>query len=579
MRSCFLACVLLLVAATAAFPAVTSESFVGDWEGNLDAYHLRVVWHLVHAGDKWTATMDSPDQGGYGIPADEVKVKGLKLYLALDAVNMEFEGTLSKDGNSIEGMFTQGDRIPLTLTRTGGATSAPAASAPVTASPFVGDWAGTLNAGMKLRLALHFANTAGVWSGFMDSIDQGANGIPLSAVTVNGTKLHFEISSINGYYDGTLNGDTINGSWSQNGNVLPLDLARGDASKMPGPNRPQEPKPPFPYRSEDVTVPGPGGITLAGTFTAPNGNGPFPAVVLITGSGAQDRDEFVEGHRPFLVLSDYLTRQGIAVLRCDDRGFAKSTGDPDATTEDFTQDALAEVAFLKTRKDVDVTKIGLVGHSEGGMIAPIAAARSKDIAFVVMMAGPGVNMGELFERQIADLTRATAGDVVAGYSASAVHRMCQIAKSATDTTVMQKQLDAVADSLATQVGALDPSALEAARQQAHGLTTLVGSKWFRYALTLEPQETLRQVKQPVLAINGSLDMQVAAKLNLPAIEKALKEGGNKDVTVQELAGLNHPFQTAKTGSPAEYAAIEETMSPVALKTISDWILAHTAPKK
>jgi pimeloyl-ACP methyl ester carboxylesterase len=537
--------------------------------------------HLVHDGGKWSATLESPDQGGGADPCDEVKVDGMTLYFALDKYEVEYSGTLSKDGNSIEGIFIQGQRMALTFARSGVTPSAPVAPAPLSPQPFAGDWAGTLDAGAKLRLALHFTNTAGAWRGFMDSLDQGANGIPLSTVTVDGNKLHFEISSINGSYDGTLNGDTIKGTWSQNGNVLPLDLARGDASKMPGPNRPQEPKSPFPYRSEDVTVPGRGGIALAGTLTAPNNGGPFAAVVLITGSGQQDRDETVEGHKPFLVLSDYLTRQGVAVLRLDDRGFGKSTGDASlATAEDIAQDVESAVAFLKTRKDVDTKKIGLIGHSEGGAIAPIVASRSKDVAYIVMMAGPGVPIGDLLVRQVSDLARVNgASDAVINATARAVRRMCQVAATTTDTKLMQQQLDALADSLAAQVGASNPEMARMASQQAHGLSGLIATPGFRYALTLKPDEILRKVKQPVLAINGSLDLQVSAKENLPAIEKALRAGGNKDVTVVELPGLNHPFQTAKTGSPAEYFTIEETISPVALKTISDWILARTSSKK
>ncbi|HET6463535.1 MAG TPA: alpha/beta fold hydrolase [Candidatus Krumholzibacteria bacterium] len=577
MRSFLLACALLLVAATAAFLAVTSESFVGDWEGTLEGVGLRVVMHMKHDGGKWTALMESPDQGPGADPCDEVKVDGMKLYFALDKYNVEYAGTLSKDGNNIEGVFTQGQRMALTFARSGAAPSAPAPSAPVTPHPLAGDWAGTLDAGMKLRLAVHLVNNGGAWSGNMVSLDQGGGNIPFSAVTVDGNKLHLDVKVINGSYDGTWTGNTIKGTWSQNGNALPLDFARGDAASIPGPNRPQEPKPPFPYRSEDVTVPGPGGITLAGTLTTPNSNGSFPVVLLITGSGLQDRNEELMGHKPFLVLSDHLTRQGIAVLRLDDRGFGKSTGKGTAaTTEDFVQDALAAVAFLKTRKEIDAKKIGLVGHSEGGIIAPIAASRSQDVAFIVMMAGVGVRADDLIVRQMSDLARANGTpDVSVQQIAAATRRMCQIAMTATDDTIMKKQADAVTDSLAAQLGALSP----AAGQEAKGIQDLVLSPWFRYVLTLKPEETLRKVKQPVLAINGALDLQVSAKENLPAIEKALKEGGNKDVTVLELPGLNHLFQTAKTGSPMEYGTIEETMSPVALKTISDWILARTSTKK
>ena len=584
----------LILSATAAFPANTpAESFVGDWEGTLDiGTPLRVVIHLVNTDGKWSGTTDSPDQGSYGVVLSEVSIKGNDLYWAVDAIDGEYRGTLSKDSKQIDGTLTQsGHPMPLTFARAAGSTSTPAAkaSAPIPstaaatpAQPFAGDWSGALEAGVRLRIIVHLANTGGAWSGTMESPDQGAGEIPFSTVTVDGAMLHLEVASIGGSYEGTLGADgkMITGTWTQSGMGLPLNLARGTES-APGPNRPQEPKPPFPYRSEDVAVTGPGGITLAGTFTAPNGNGPFPTVLLITGSGAQDRNEELLGHKPFLVLSDYLTRQGIAVLRLDDRGFGKSTGNSaTATTEDFAQDAMSAVAYLKTRKDVDAKKIGLVGHSEGGVIAPIVASRSKDVAYIVMMAGVGVSPQDLLVKQASDIMRANGlPDVAIQYNAAAQRRTFQIATSSADSTVMRQQLDAVGDSLITQLSALDPSRKEMVTQQVRGGMAMTMTPWYRYFLTLKPEEALRKVKQPVLAVNGSLDLQVSSKDNLPAIEKALKAGGNKDVTVVELPSLNHLFQTAKTGSPMEYATIEETMSPVALKTIGDWIAARTAPKK
>ena len=448
---------------------------------------------------------------------------------------------------------------------------------------WAGDWAGTLEAGMKLRLVMHLVDKDGVWSGSLDSVDQGANGIAFSTVTIDGMQLHVEVKTIGGGYDGTLSDDgtTITGTWSQSGNSLPLVFKRGDASSMPGPNRPQEPKPPFPYGSRDVAYPGPVGITLAGTLTVPEGTGPFPAVLLITGSGPQDRDESVFSHRPFLVLGDYLTRNGIAVLRVDDRGVGKSTGSfATATTEDFSQDALASVNFLKAQKEIDRKRIGLVGHSEGGIIAPIVSTRSKDVAFIVLMAGVGVPADQLLVRQSADMMKASG--VSAGIievNSAAVGRMCAIVKSEPDSTARRTKLQGVADSLMTRLGAMDPAMIEPARREIQGSIEMVDSPWFRYLLTLNPSDTLRKVLVPVLAINGSLDLQVDAKTNLPAIDKALRDGGNKDVTARELPGLNHLFQTAKTGSPMEYAATEETMAPLAMKTISDWILARTSSKK
>ena len=587
MRTLLMTCLILLIAVSPVFSAVTSESFIGDWEGTLEEWDLRVVMHLSHAGGTWTATMDSPDQGGYGLPCDDVKVDGMKLYLALDAVDMEFDGTLSKDGNKIDGIFTQrGNRLPLILTRSGGTPKAPVAPAPApvttTTRPFSGSWAGTLDAGMKLRLVIHLVEKGGVWSGTMDSLDQGANGIPFTSVTLNGDKLHFEIKPINGVYDGTMSedGQSIAGTWSQ-GVALPLNLKRGDASSMPAPARPQEPKPPLPYTAEEVIVPGPGGIPLAGTLTLPRGTAPFAGVLLISGSGPQDRDEALVGHKPFLVLADHLTRAGIAVLRVDERGVGKSMGTfAGATTDDFAQDALAAVQFLKSRTEIDPRRIGLIGHSEGGIVAPIVATRSNDVAFVVLMSGPGVPLDELLLRQSELIMKANgASDAMIKQNESAQHQLFAIVRAEKDPIVAKQKLQEAGDAIVKTMSAEDPATAEAASANMKASIEMVNTPWFRYLLAFEPAAVLRQVRVPVLALNGSLDLQVDAKQNLPAIEKALKDGGNKDVTLQELPGLNHLFQTATTGSPTEYATIEETMSPTAMKMMSDWILARTSAKK
>lgn len=451
------------------------------------------------------------------------------------------------------------------------------------ASPFAGDWAGKLDVGAPLRLVVHLVDNNGAWSGNMDSLDQGASGIPFSSVTVDGNQLHFEIQEIGGVFEGTLSDDgtTIAGTWSQSGMALPLKLARGDASSMPAPKRPQEPKPPFPYHAEDVTFTGPGGITLAGTFTRPDRAGTFPAVLLVSGSGPEDRDETVFNHKPFLVLSDYLTRRGFAVLRVDDRGVGESTGDyATATTEDFAQDALAGVAFLKSRKDVDRAHIGVIGHSEGGIIAPIVATRSKDVAFIVLMAGVGVPMENLLARQSQDIMKANGvAPIAIEMNAKTVHRMSQIAMSDADSTVMREQLQTAADSLASEFAAIDPTTAEVARQSIQQGVEIMSTPWMRYLLRLDPQAALRNVRVPVLAINGSLDLQVSPDENLAAIDKALRGGGNRNVTIRELPDLNHLFQTAKTGAPSEYATIEETMAPVAMQTIADWLAEQTGLKK
>jgi pimeloyl-ACP methyl ester carboxylesterase len=301
------------------------------------------------------------------------------------------------------------------------------------------------------------------------------------------------------------------------------------------------------------------GIQLAATLTIPPGQGPFRAVVLITGSGPQDRDESLAGHRPFLVLSDYLTRRGIAVLRADDRGVGKSGGKfAAATTADFATDTEAGVAYLKTQPEIDPKKIGLVGHSEGGIIAPMVAARDSDVAFIVMMAGAGVPGDQILAEQ--SLLISEAG----GKSRPEAEK--NAAREREILTLVKQEKDNAA--LREKLAALIP------RAQVDTQLGQIASPWFRYFIAYDPATALRKVACPVLAINGEKDLQVPPRQNLPAIRKALEAAGNKDFEIAELPGLNHLFQTAKTGSPAEYAQIEETISPVALEKIAAWILKH-----
>jgi pimeloyl-ACP methyl ester carboxylesterase len=308
----------------------------------------------------------------------------------------------------------------------------------------------------------------------------------------------------------------------------------------------------------------PGGAKLAGTLTLPPGFGPFPAVLLITGSGQQDRDEAIMGHRPFLVLADHLTRKGIAVLRVDDRGIGGSTGEvKTATTEDFAGDVLAGVEFLKNRgKPIDPHKIGLIGHSEGGTIAPMVATRSSDVAFIVMMAGTGVPGDEILMAQVAGLSKA------AGVPAAAIARNLDLERQILDIVKQES----------------DPKAREArlrewkeksAPQMPDAQVQAVMTPWMRFFVTFDPATALRKVACPVLALNGERDLQVPPDLNLPAIDKALKAGGNHDYQIVKLPKLNHLFQTSQTGAMDEYARIEETIAPGALETMSTWILRHT----
>jgi hypothetical protein len=438
-------------------------------------------------------------------------------------------------------------------------------SAQPPAVPVAGSWEGTLDAmGTTIRIGVAITRqTDGTLTATMDSPDQGAYGLPLSDVTFAGGVLRFALKAANGSFEGTLNaaGSEIAGTWTQAG-ALPLTLKKVDTLSRP--NRPQEPKPPFPYRSEDVPVTNSAAhVTLAGTLTLPDGPGPFPAVVFITGSGPQNRDEELLGHKPFLVLADYLTRRGIAVLRYDDRGIGKSTGDfGAATSEDFAGDALAAWEALRARTDIDPRRIGLLGHSEGGLIAPMLAARTPGIAFVVMLAGPGVTGEQIMLNQAALIMKANgASDAAIVANADVQKQIFTILREETATPRIIERLSAIP--------------VPGPKEASAALVKQSSSPWMRYFALYDPAPALAKVTCPVLAMGGELDLQVPVDQNLPAIEAALKKGGNKDYSVVRLPGLNHLFQTCKKGTPGEYVQIEETMSPVALDTIATWVRKRT----
>jgi uncharacterized protein len=434
-----------------------------------------------------------------------------------------------------------------------------------------GTWAGALDTGsMKLRIVFHITTTEGGLTATMDSPDQGANGIPVTSVTRDGSSLRLELKRSGGAFQGKIADTltTIDGTWTQGGGSLPLVLKRvKDAAELER-RRPQTPVKPYPYRDEDVSYTNKAaGITLAATLTIPPGKGPFPAVLLISGSGPNNRDENVVGHSLFLVLSDYLTRKGIVVLRADKRGIGKSGGDyATATTRDFAKDAEAGVAYLETQPEVDRQKIGLIGHSEGGVIAPMAAEDS-DVAFIVMMAGSGVRGDDLIVEQTLLIAEASGVSRDEAEKNAAEERKIL-------TMVEQEKDDAeLAKKLRVELAGKAPEATLNAQIKA------LSSPWYRGFIEYDPATALRKVSCPVLALIGQKDTQVPPDQNLPAIRKALQAGGNKNFEVDELPGLNHLFQTANTGSPSEYSTIEETMSPSALEKITSWILKQTSSQQ
>ena len=420
-----------------------------------------------------------------------------------------------------------------------------------------GDWYGALEiTGAKLRLVIHIAKDGDGLKGTMDSPDQGANGLKLDDVAFKDGKLTFVFKAANGSYEGTLKDGKFEGTWTQNG-AWPLPLSR---TKPEPPKRPQNPAKPYPYDEEEVSYESAATKSkMGGTLTLPRSKGPHPAVLLITGSGAQDRDETLMDHKPFLVLADHLTRKGVAVLRVDDRGIGKSTvGDHGkSTSADFADDALAGVEYLRTRKEIDPKKIGLCGHSEGGLIAPMCAAKSEQVAFIVLMAGPGLRGDEILAMQTELISKAAGlPDAMVARNTERNKKIYAIVREEKDDAAAQKKiLDLFADSP------------EAERKGMEMQVRQLVSPWFRFFMTYDPAPTLAKVKCPVFALNGEKDLQVPCKEDLEAIQKACPHADTL-----ALPDLNHLFQTCKTGAPAEYAQIEETFAPAALEAISSWIL-------
>ena len=434
-----------------------------------------------------------------------------------------------------------------------------------------GEWHGMLSAGgIELRIGITItAGPDGALAGTLTSPDQGAAVIPMGAVTLEGGKLTLVIPRIRGRYEGTW--DSAQQAWVgvfTQAAPLPLTLVKGPPVAL---RRPQTPQKPYPYREVEVAFESAPDVTLAGTLTLPEGKGPFSAVAMITGSGPQDRDEYLLGHRPFLVIADELTRHGIAVLRYDDRGVAKSKGSfLTATSADFAVDAEAAAAFLRTRPEIDPRKVGLIGHSEGGMIAPLVAAADPKIAFVVLMAGPGVPTRELMRAQREAITKVMGGTpAVIAANAAAWDRVEDALLTAKDWPRARARMKEILLEAYTKAGV--PA--EPAAKATDAALLQVGTPWYKYFIGFDPGPTLSKLRVPVLAINGDKDLQVVSSQNLPAIRAALK--GHKDVTIVELPGLNHLFQTSATGDPREYGKIEETIAPAALHLMSSWIVAHT----
>lgn len=430
-----------------------------------------------------------------------------------------------------------------------------------------GSWRGVLKVQViQLRIVINISKTGDGYTATLDSPDQGAKGIPVTSISFENTTLKFSVANLGVEYEGTFAQDsTITGTFKQAGQSFPLDFTRS-TEKEKELVRPQDPVKPYPYYEEEISFENKEArIKLAGTLTMPKKEGYFPIVILISGSGPQNRNEELLGHKPFLVLSDHLAKNGIAVLRFDDRGVGTSTGDFKAATSfDFSKDVEAGVQYLKTRKEINKKQIGLMGHSEGGLIAPMIAARSKDIAFIVLLAGPGVSGDQILLEQQKLIGQASGMDPSTLAKNETINRGAfEIVKKSKDLNQLKSELTEYLKN-----NGVPESGINASVNQ-------MANPWMKYFMEYDPSVSLEKVRCPVLALNGEKDLQVPPKQNLEPIKNSLKKGKNNNVTIKELPGLNHLFQESKTGAPTEYASIEQTISPIALGEILNWIKEQT----
>ena len=436
-----------------------------------------------------------------------------------------------------------------------------ACSSSTSGQDVTGVWYGVLKVqGQELAMSFDVKKDVDLYSATISVPQQGMKNTLVKTTTFNNDTLTFEIPQLSFVYKGVVTKDeSIKGSFIQFGQEYPLALGR--EKTFEDAKRPQEPKPPYPYLSEDIKFKNEeAGINLAGTITIPKEKGKYPAVVLVSGSGSQNRNEEVFDHKPFLVLSDYLTRNGIAVLRYDDRGFAESEGDArTATTADFATDAMAGVRYLKSRKEIDSRNIGIIGHSEGGIIAFMLAAKEKDVAFVISMAGSAIQGDSILILQNEAAGRGYGMTEEALEGARAMNRAIYDVLLYTDE---EKEMEGKLTSILGE----SPNAKAQIKQML--------SSWMRFFLKYDPATDIRNIHIPAFVLFGGKDVQVLAEPNAEAFKNNIPST-NKKTEVKIYPDKNHLFQNAVTGMGSEYQQIEETINPEVLQDIVGWIKGVT----
>jgi pimeloyl-ACP methyl ester carboxylesterase len=559
---------LICLIKTAPTSAQHSNSLQGYWMGNLkisSGEEIRMAFRIQQNADKgYSASIDVPDQGAMGIPVNEVEVNGENLLIKARAIGAVYEGKLNPKEMLIQGNFVQGDTTSLSLV-------------PIDLNSVEGVWMGPLeiSGGEKIRALFEIsADGEGAYTAEFGVPDQGAMGIPVEKIEFLQDGLIIDLKKYGISFYGTMheNGLSISGSFIQ-GDTVDLVLAR--YGSMPDltteelvVERPQTPEAPYPYLVEDVVFENySADVKLAGTLTLPDTKNPSPAAILIHGSGRNDRNGTFAG--TFHLLADYLTRQGIAVLRYDKRGVGESTGDyGEATTIDFASDVKAGIDFLKKDSRIDPESIGLIGHSEGGVIAPLVASETDDVAFMVIMAGLGQTFGDAAAYMRTDYARSIGKtESEAAVIHSWYSQFYELAGAVDDTVQRQIKIHEAYNNLPAADKDVIAWAEDDISREVKGTYWI----WFHEALKLRPQKYFKESSCPTLAITGEKDRQANPKENLPIIEQSLGEGRCKDYTVAELPELNHLFQTAETGAVSEYEKIPEIIAPMALQTISDWM--------
>ena len=424
-----------------------------------------------------------------------------------------------------------------------------------------GYWKGQIKLGaQELEMAFDIKAIDNGFSATLDVPAQGAFDIPVDETVFQENRLNMTMSAMGATYSGMLKESRIEGEFTQHGMTFPLNLEKG--SKEAKQVRPQDPQPPFDYRVTEVSFTNEKeGNTLTGTLTIPKGKGPFPAMVLVSGSGQQNRDEELMNHRPFWVIADYCARHGIAVLRYDDRGMGGSTGEVEnATSMDFSYDAEAAFDFLRKQKHIDASRVGILGHSEGGIINFMVSARRPEVAFLVSLAGPAVNGIEVLkEQQVAILRASGMTEEMIAFSQNSNRQLFDIVESSND----REEADSLMRQLVKSWGYNE----ELTEQTVSGMTM----PWMYYFLKYDPTEAIVKTNCPALLLNGSKDLQVIASQNLPAYEKIIADYGKTNLTLHELPDLNHLFQHCETGAIEEYATIDETISPEVLEMIVGFV--------